>query len=219
MKNALLLLVLVAVVFGTTLLVLRWIGRGEKVSRIDLETEIERSGTVAAEVAAELATSDASELALDADKLRALLLSQISRSSSGRRLLDAARGFEVRIGKGRIDVSLMLAIDTVRVEVDEPRVESAIRFLRMLPGDELRLGVRGKPAVRDEELGLESEGLELLLGPLEVDAGDLEKTLGASVEEIVDGLRVQIGGRPLESVTVDGSRLVLGLRSPASGAG
>jgi hypothetical protein len=215
MKNALLLLLLFVVAFGMTVVLMRWRPTSERGDALDVAAESAAARAVAERIAAASGDADVSEITVRESELRALVLDALVASSVGSRLLEVARGLEVRLDDGDLRVEILLSTAEIGESLTGEAIDSLLGLVRLVAGQDLRLGVRGRPAVQAGELGFDPEGLEILIGPLSLDADDLEDQVGIDSAEIADGLSLAIGDRRLRGVRQADGALVLSLEPAA----
>ena len=212
MKTLLKILLLFALAFGITLLVLKWKNRDQESVVVLSPIEITEAKEAVDRLESEARRGD---LRVDASTLRRLLIASLADSKSGRVVLDNSVGVRSSIGDGQIEAGVVLS--TVGLEeklqgAEDENLDRLVSILNWLPGDGVFVGARGAPVVRDGALSIDNATLELQVGPLKVTPEELADKISLSSERLAEELTLQIDGLSFESARVEGETLVLQVR-------
>lgn len=214
-RKLLALILLFAVAFGITLVVLRWQGGRGRGETDSLVIQVEEAREIVAGLTGRGVRTRAADLNLETEQIRALLLVELSDTSVGQRLLAGSRELRVDLYDDRMEVGLVLAVARIEESLaglGGADVERVLRLISLIPGGEVFLGIRGEPTAHAGRLGLEGETLELVLGPLSLPVEDIESRVGVTASELSRRLVLAVGDLDLESARVADGRLVLQVR-------
>ena len=213
MKTLLKILLLFALAFGVTLLVMKWKDRGaapaEPLSTIEI-------GEAKATVERLESGSRSGEVRVDASALRSLLMASLAGSKSGRVVLENSIDVRAAIGDGQIEAGVVLATAGLEENLSgsgDEKLERMAAILDWLPGDGVFVGARGVPVVRDGAVSIDTTTLELQIGPVKVSPEELATKINLSSERLAEELRLAIDGVTFESLQIEDETLVLGTRT------
>lgn len=209
MKTLVKVLLLFALAFGVTLLVMKWKSRDDEPPAVLSPIEISEAQEVVAGLGDR---ARGGEVRLDSSTLRRLLIASLADSKSGRMVLENSAGVRASIEDGQIEAGVVLSTVGLQEKLEDSGDEKLLRLatiLEWLPGDGVFVGARGVPIVRDGALGIDSESLELQLGPLELAPDELAERIDLSSERLAEELRLELEDLRFESVRVDGEELVV----------
>jgi hypothetical protein len=212
MKTLLKILLLFALAFGITLLVLKWKSRQEGLVVVLSPIEIAEAREVVERLESEARQGN---VRLDASTLRRLLMASLADSKSGRVVLDNSVGVRASIGDGKIEAGVVLSTAGLAEKLEggqDEKLDRLASILEWLPGDGVFVGARGVPVVRDGALSIDTATLELQLGPLRVTPEELADKINLSSERLAGELTLRVDDVILESARVEGETLVLRTR-------
>ena len=209
MKTLFKVFLLFALAFGVTLLVLKWKYRDQEQGAVLSPVEISEAKEAVERLEAEARSGD---LRVGASTLRRLLMASLAESKSGRVVLDNSVGVRASIGDGQIEAGVVLS--TVGLEeklqgAEDENLDRLASILEWLPGDGVFVGARGVPVVRSGKLSIDTDSLELQVGPLKVTPEELADRINLSSEKLAEELTLGIDGLSFESAQVEGETLVL----------
>lgn len=164
------------------------------------------------------APTDSPTLELSAAELETLLLDQLLRKPIGADLLQSAQGFAATIDNGTLKSGLVINTDRIPRQLLSPgELESLDRLLATVPGlqgRDLYIGITGQPQVVQGTLQGQ-DTLQLQIGETQWDLAELTQPLGIDPGKVDQELNKVLGNLPVESLRLEGDRLILQGAPPA----
>ncbi len=149
---------------------------------------------------------------LDEPALNEFLVRSLDQYPRGRRLKRAVKGIRASIDGDRLEVGVVTNLDDLGKAAESEREAKAVRRLAQLApwlGDrDVYVAVRGRPRVRDGELGLDRDA-ELKVGGFTFDVADFASRLGVPEEKLDQGVELELSGMTVEDVEVTDGSLIL----------
>lgn len=157
-------------------------------------------------------------LELSAAELETLMLDQLVRKPIGADLLQSAQGFAATIDNGTLKSGLVINTDRIPRQALSPKeIEALDRLLDTLPGlqgRDLYIGITGQPQVANGTLQWQ-DNLQLEIGTTQWDLAELTQPLGIDPGKVDQELNKVLGNLPVESLRLEGDRLILQGASPS----